>query len=59
VGSFYIDPFNIKICKQVWFFKMDSELNTFFNKEEEFYKAPFVNVVTEKMSRIFYISFVQ
>jgi outer membrane lipoprotein-sorting protein len=40
-------------------FKKDSRLKTFFNKEEEFYKAPFVIVVTEKMSWIFDISFVQ
>ena len=51
-------PFNIKTVNK-YSFKKDSKLNTFFNKEEEFYKAQFVSVVIEKMSRIFDISYVQ
>jgi hypothetical protein len=58
VGSFYIDPFNTEVSNK-YDFKKDSKLNTFFNAEEEFYKTPFVIAVIEKMSRIFYTSYVQ
>ena len=58
-ANFYIDPVNIKVCKQVGVWKRFQIKYFFQQRRRIFYKAPFVIVVIENISRIFDTNYVQ